>query len=64
MVLFLLNSLFYIPSVPISIKLNGSRNGSYLRVLLSDLKQGDSEGISTYTSHDNPRIDDNSTHPS
>lgn len=48
MLLFLLNSLFYVPSVSISIMLNGSRYGSYLHGLLSDLKQGDSEGISTY----------------
>lgn len=32
-----------------------SRYGSYLHGLLSDLKQGDSEGISTYMSNDNPR---------
>lgn len=64
MLLFLLNSLFYVPSVSISIMLNGSRYGSYLRGLLCDLKQGDGEGISTYTSNDNPRTDDNSTHPS
>lgn len=62
MLLFLLNSLFYVPSVSISIMLNGSRYGSYLRGLLSDPKQGDSEGISTYTSNDNPRTDDNSIH--
>lgn len=64
MLLFLLNSLFYVPSVSISIMLNRSRYGSYLRGLLSDPKQGDSEGISTYTSNENPRTDDNSTHPS
>lgn len=44
--------------------LSGSRYGSYLRGLLCDLKQGDGEGISTYTSNDNPRTDNNSTHPS